>query len=236
MSVMDVLGDVMDVADGEGHERKGRLIITLDGPAASGKSSVARRLARRLGVPFVSSGLLYRAATYLVSDEVNPNDEAAVLDLLAAHEVELIAERGAANLIFVDDVDVSAQLHTTQVDANVSAVARHPEVRAWVNARLREIKGDFVTEGRDMGRVVFPQAAYKFYLSAPAEVRAARRLDERGASLQEVIQALKLRDERDAAQLAPAPDAVHIETERLTLEQVVETLLSHIQPHIQVRR
>ena len=87
MSVMDVLGDVMDVADGEGHERRGRLIITLDGPAASGKSSVARRLAQRLGVPFVSSGLLYRAATYLVSDEVDPNDEAAVLDLLAAHEV-----------------------------------------------------------------------------------------------------------------------------------------------------
>ena len=124
--------------------------------------------------------------------------------------------------------DVSTQLHTTSVDASVSAVARHPGVRDWVNARLREIRGSFVIEGRDMGTVVFPDAAHKFYLSAPAEVRAARRVGEREASLQEVIGALRLRDERDAKQLAPAPDAVHIETQDLTLEQVTRTVLEEV--------
>ncbi len=228
MHFMDVLGEVRRV-DGEDDQKSSRLIVTLDGPAASGKSSVARRVAQALDVPFVSSGLLYRAATYIVLEHnVNPEDEAAVLAFLGRHDVELIARRGAPDRVLFDGEDVSARLHTTSVDANVSAVARHPGVRAWVNARLREIRGSFVIEGRDMGRVVFPNAAHKFYLSAPAEVRAARRVGERDMSLQEVARALKLRDERDAKQLAPAPGAIHIETQDLTLEGVVETVLSKV--------
>ncbi len=228
MYLMDVLGEVRRV-DGEDDQKSGRLIVTLDGPAASGKSSVARRVAQALAVPFVSSGLLYRAATYLVLEHgVNPADEPSVLALLARHDVELVALQGSPDRVLFDGEDISAQLHTTRVDANVSAVARHPGVRAWVNARLREIRGSFVTEGRDMGRVVFPGAAHKFYLSAPAEVRAARRVGERDMSLQEVTKALKLRDERDAGQLTPAPDAVHIETQNLTLEDVVAAILEEV--------
>lgn len=225
---MDVLGDVM-LVDREDNDKSAQFVVTLDGPAASGKSSAARRVAEALDVPFVSSGLLYRAATYLVLKHgVAPTDEAAVLDFLAQHEVELLAKRRAPDRIVFDGEDISSQLHTTSVDANVSTVARHPGVRGWVNARLREIRGSFVIEGRDMGAVVFPHAAHKFYLSAPAEVRAARRLGERGASLPEVTRALKLRDERDKAQLAPAPDAVHIETRDLTLEQVVTAVLQKV--------
>ena len=228
MRVMNALGDVM-LVDREDNGKGAQLIVTLDGPAASGKSSVARRVAQALDVPFVSSGLLYRAATYLVLEYgVEPTDEAAVLDFLAQHDVELFAQRRAPDRILFDSEDVSSQLHTTSVDANVSAIARHPGVRGWVNARLREIRGSFVIEGRDMGAVVFPHAAHKFYLSAPAEVRAARRSGERDSSLPEVTRALKLRDERDKAQLAPAPDAVHIETQDLTLEQVVTAVLQKV--------
>ena len=213
----------------EEDKRGSRLVVTLDGPAASGKSSAARRVAQVLDIPFVSSGLLYRAATHLVlKHNINPADEAAVLASLAGHDVELVALRGAPDRILFDTQDISAQLHTASVDANVSVVARHPGVRAWVNARLREIRGPFVIEGRDMGSVVFPNAAHKFYLSAPAEVRASRRVSERDLSLQEVTAALKLRDARDAAQLAPAPDAVHIETQDLTLEEVVAAVVKEV--------
>ena len=233
MHFMDVLGEVVsrdeEVGQGEVRQGGGREVVTLDGPAASGKSSVARRVAEVLGVPFVSSGLLYRAATYLALNyNVDPKDEAAVLTFLARHEVELVALRGAPDRILFGGEDISAQLHTTAVDANVSAVARHPGVREWVNARLREIRGSFVIEGRDMGAVVFPNAAHKFYLSAPAEVRAARRVNEREESLQEVARAIRLRDERDAKQLAPAPDAVHIETQDLTLEGVAQAVLREV--------
>ena len=228
MNLMDVIGDVVS-AKNRKDKQGGRMIVTLDGPAASGKSSVARRVAQALDVPFVSSGLLYRAATHLVlAHGVDAEDERAVLTFLNQHEVELIALRSAPDRILFDGNDISAQLHTTSVDANVSTIARHPGVRRWVNARLREIRGDFVIEGRDMGAVVFPEAAHKFYLSAPAEVRAARRVNEREGSLREVTRALKLRDERDAAQLAPAPDAVHIETQDLTLEQVTATVLKAV--------
>ena len=228
MDFMDAIGEVRRV-DRDEDKRGSRLIVTLDGPAASGKSSAARRVAQVLGVPFVSSGFLYRAATHLALEHgVDPKDEAAVLAFLAGHDVELVALRGAPDRVMFDGQDISAQLHTTSVDANVSAVARHPGVRAWVNARLREIRGPFVIEGRDMGSAVFPSAAHKFYLSAPAEVRAARRVSERDLSLQEVTAALKLRDARDAAQLAPAPDAVHIETQDLTLEEVVAAVVKEV--------
>ena len=228
MNFMDAIGEVRRV-DRDEDKRGSRLIVTLDGPAASGKSSAARRVAEMLDVPFVSSGLLYRAATHLVLEHgVDPADEAAVLASLDRHDVELVALRGMPDRILLDGQDISAQLHTTSVDANVSAVAQHPGVRAWVNARLREIRGPFVIEGRDMGSAVFPNAAHKFYLSAPAEVRAARRVSERDMSLQEVTAALKLRDARDAKQLAPAPDAVHIETQDLTLEDVVAAVVNRV--------
>ncbi len=204
-------------------------VVTLDGPAASGKSSVAQQVAEALNLPFVSSGLLYRAATLLVlKHRLLPEDEAAVLALLGKHRVELIARTTGSNRILVDGQDVSAQLHTDDVDANVSVVSRHDAVRDWVYKRLREIKGSFVIEGRDMGTVVFPEARHKFYLTASAEVRAKRRVGERAAGLRQITEALKRRDQLDAKQLAPASDALKIDTTELTAEQVVAKVLKQI--------
>lgn len=203
-------------------------IITIDGPAASGKSTVARIVAGRLGIPFVSSGLLYRAATHLVlSEQIAPSDEQRVLACLERYDVDLIAEPDG-NRICIDGRDVSAQLHTDEIDSEVSAVSRHPGLRDWVAARLREIPGPFVIEGRDMGRVVFPAAEHKFFLTAPPEQRALRRVGERAADLAEVAEAIRRRDRLDARQLEPAPDAVHLDTGSRTLEQVVSAVLAEL--------
>ncbi len=200
-------------------------VITLDGPAASGKSSVARLVAEQLGVPYVSSGLLYRAATYLAQTRgVDPHDERAIMHLLDTLQVQLEAAVGVPNRVRVDGV-VLSDLHTDAIDAGVSAVARHPRVRAWVDARLRELAGIFVVEGRDMGTAVFPGAAHKFYLSAPTELRAARRVGERAADLGDVTEALRRRDALDDAQLRPADDAEHLDTRDLTLAEVVARVL-----------
>lgn len=202
-------------------------VITLDGPAASGKSSVAQLVAEALGVPYVSSGLLYRAATCLAqSGGVAPTDEQALLRLLNGVRVGLEARVGLPNRVTVGgDALPDELLHSDAVDAGVSAVAQHPHVRAWVDARLRDLTGTFVVEGRDMGTAVFPNAAYKFYLDAPAEVRAARRTGERRADLAGVAAALKRRDALDAAQLRPADDAQHIDTGELSLQGVVAEVL-----------
>ena len=202
-------------------------VITLDGPAASGKSSVARLVAEALGVPYVSSGLLYRAATYLAqANEVPLTAEGALMGLLAGVQVGLETRVGLPNRIRLGgELLGEGLLHSDRVDAGVSVVARHPQVRAWVDARLRELTGTFVVEGRDMGTAVFPGAAHKFYLDAPAEVRAARRTGERHADLGAVAAALRRRDALDAAQLRPAADARHINTGALPLAGVVDEVL-----------
>ncbi len=202
-------------------------VITLDGPAASGKSSVARLVAEALGVPHVSSGLLYRAATYLAqSGGVPLTDEAGIVELLGSLRVGLETRIGLPNRVTVGgDVLPNERLHSDAVDAGVSEVARQPQVRAWVDARLRELTGKFVVEGRDMGTAVFPDAAHKFYLDAPAEVRAARRTGERRADLAGVAEALRRRDALDAVQLRPAGDARHIDTGGLDLRGVVAEVL-----------
>lgn len=203
-------------------------VVTFDGPAASGKSTVARRVAAALGVPFVSSGLLYRVATLLASvAAVSLDDVEAVLAVLEAHVVELRPGLGG-DAVRVDGVDVTAELHSDAVDAAVSRVAAHPPVRAWVDARLREMPRPFVIDGRDIGSVVFPDAAHKFYLTAAAEVRAARRVGERSGDLADVAAAIRRRDALDARQLAPAPDAQHLDTSALGLDQVVAWVLARL--------
>ncbi len=205
------------------------MIITLDGPAASGKSSAAKEIADGLNIAFVSSGLLYRAATYLtLKNKVSAEHEDEVLALLAKHKVELKAIAKEPNRIFIDDQDISRALHTDDVDANVSAVASLAALRDWVNERLREVEGSFVIEGRDMGKVVFPNAEHKFYLTASARVRAERRVAERDADLEAIEAAIKLRDEKDKKQLAPAEDAIYINTDGLSLAEVVVTVLEQI--------
>jgi CMP/dCMP kinase len=203
-------------------------VVTFDGPAASGKSSAATRVAAAIDLPVVSSGLLYRAATLVVRRAgTDVHDEAAVMSELRLHRVDL-DPTGNGNRLRIDDEDVTTSLHTDEVDALVSAVARHPEVRDWVGERLRAIRPPFVIDGRDMGSVVFPEASHKFYLTASPEVRALRRVGERAADLERVAAAIRRRDDQDAHQLEPAPDAVRIETDALTLDQVVETVLARL--------
>jgi CMP/dCMP kinase len=205
-----------------------RDVVTLDGPAASGKSSVARRVAAALGVPCVSSGLLYRAATSLVADAgIDAGDEAAILATLGRHRVELLPGVDG-DALRIDGIDATRSVQTDTIDAAVSRVAAHGAVRDWVGERLREMPPPFVIDGRDMGSVVFPQARHKFYLDASPEVRAARRVGERSADLAAVAAAIRLRDALDARQLAPAPDAVHLDTGALTLDEVVAWVLSRV--------
>ncbi len=200
----------------------GRPIITLDGPAASGKSSAAKAVAARLGIAYVSSGLLYRAATHMALAEGVPlGDERALLAMLARHDVRLWPDAQRDRLT-VDGEEVAHLLHTDDIDARVSEVARLPGIRAWVTERLRELEGPFVIDGRDMGTTVFPDARWKFYLTASPEVRARRRVGERASDLGAVAEAIRVRDERDAQQSAPAPDAIHVDTGPLTLEAVAD--------------
>ena len=204
-------------------------VVTLDGPAASGKSTVARRVAEALAVPCVSSGLLYRAATALVARVgVDPGDPAAVLAELARHRVELLPGV-AGDVLRIDGEDVTRSVQSDEVDAVVSRVAAHPVVRDWVGERLREMPAPFVIDGRDMGSVVFPRAPHKFYLDASPEVRAARRVGERAADLAVVAEAIRRRDRLDARQLEPAPDAQHLDTGPLTLDEVVDWVLDRIE-------
>lgn len=209
-------------------ERGHRHVVTIDGPAASGKSSVASLVAQRLGIPFVSSGLLYRAVAYLVLEHgAAPADESAVVALLRRHDVALEPRLGG-NRIRIGGTDVTSKLHTDSVDETVSTVAAHPGVRSWVFDELRELCGPFVVEGRDMGTNVFPDARDKFYLTASPEERARRRVGERRGDLSEVAASIRRRDELDARQLAPAPDAVHIDTDDLGLDDVVEAVTARI--------
>jgi CMP/dCMP kinase len=203
-------------------------VVTFDGPAASGKSSVAQRIAAIVDLPVVSSGLLYRAATLVVERaRIGVDDAAAVMRVVGRHHVDLDpATEG--NRVLIDGEDVTEALHTDEVDALVSAVARHGAVRDWVGERLRSIPPPFVIDGRDMGSVVFPDATHKFYLTASPEVRALRRVGERAADLERVAAAIARRDALDANQLRPAADALRIDTDALTLDEVVAIVVDRL--------
>ena len=202
------------------------VIVTIDGVAASGKSSVSGGVARALGVPYVSSGLLYRAAALLALEAgVDLRDAPAVLGLLEGRGVRLepLAE---GNRVWLGQRELTADLHSTRVDKGVSAVAALPDVRAWVDAQLRLLPEPFVAEGRDMGTNVFPQAQAKFYLTASPRVRAERRAKERPEDIPAIEAALTRRDEADRRQITPAADALVIDTGPLDLQGVIDVILS----------
>jgi len=204
------------------------LIITIDGPGASGKSSTARGVAKALGIPYVSSGMLYRAAALAALREgADPADEEAVMEAVGRHAIVLVPDT-EGDRVYMDGEEVTERLHTAEVDRVVSPVAKHPRLRGWVNAHLKKLPPPFVVDGRDMGRVVFPDAPFKFFLWADPEVRARRRAAERGEDPKRVEAELKARDARDQAQTQPAPDAVWIDTSDLTLEEVVARVVGEV--------
>jgi CMP/dCMP kinase len=203
-------------------------VITIDGLAASGKSSVARRVALALGVPYVSSGLLYRAITVAALEAaLDLDDETAILGHLSSSQIRL-EPLAQGNRVWLGDREITDAAHSTQVDATVSRVARHPNVRAWVNSEIRKLPVPFVAEGRDMGAVVFRDTPAKVFLTASPRVRAERRTLERPEDLEAVETALRTRDALDAANSEAAPDAFTLDTSTLTLEQVVAGVLERV--------
>ena len=197
------------------------MIVAIDGPAGAGKSTVARRLAERLGFRYLDTGAMYRALTWLALERDRSLDDGPALGALA-REFPITFETGER--VTIDSVDVTAAIREARIDKIVSSVARHPEVREVMRERQRELgqHGDVVIEGRDIGTVVAPAAEVKVYLNADEDERARRRIAERpGLAADALATDLRLRDERDAAQMQAADDAERIDTTELTIDDVV---------------
>ena len=197
------------------------MIVAIDGPAGAGKSTVARKLAERLGFRYLDTGAMYRALTWLALREGLPLGEPDRLGELARRSPVVFDEVGR---VFIAGSDVTAAIRQSRIDQVVSVVARHHPVREVMRERQRELalQGNAVIEGRDIGTVVAPDAEVKVYLQADPEVRAARRQQERpdiGADA--LATDLRARDKSDRERMQPAEDAVLIDTTGLEVDDVV---------------
>jgi cytidylate kinase len=217
------------------------MVITIDGPAGSGKSTAARRLARELGIAYLDSGATYRAvALKALREGADFADEAALAAIARRADVGLQPQPEGVRVL-LDGRDVSLLVRSPEVSSKASELARLPAVRAVLvelQKRIGRQLGDFVAEGRDQGAVVFPDAAVKFYLDADPQVRARRRHEElqaagQAASEEQVLAEVLRRDERDrtrrASPLAPPPGAVVVDTSGMTIEQMVAVLKRHVE-------
>jgi cytidylate kinase len=208
------------------------MIVAIDGPAGAGKSTVARRLAERLGFRYLDTGAMYRALTWLALQHAIPLDEADRLHDLAAKNPVSFDEQGR---VWIADTDVTASIRQSRIDRQVPVVARHPKVREVMRERQRELgeRGDVVIEGRDIGTVVAPGAEVKIYLKAEQAVRARRRQAERPDIGGDALATdLRLRDESDAARMQPAPDAEQIDTTDLHVDDVVGRIEELVQKRL----
>jgi cytidylate kinase len=200
------------------------MIVAIDGPAGSGKSTVAATLARRLGFRYLDTGAMYRALTWLALREgVALEDGSALAALARAHAVSFDPE----GRVEIAGSDVTAAIREPEIDRRVPVVARNPEVREVMRERQRALGalGDAVIEGRDIGTVVAPQAEVKVFLVAEEAERARRRAaDRRGIEADALVADLRRRDERDAVNTQPAEDALVLDTTELTVDQVVERI------------
>ena len=206
------------------------VVIAIDGPAASGKSSVARALAHRLGFAYVNSGAFYRAVTWFVLEQgIDPAAGSAVADLLERAKVSCYLRDGDSVIEF-DGVDPEPFLRETRINAHVSAVASVPEVRAGLTAKLRALADgrDVVMEGRDIGSAVFPQTAYKFYIDASPEVRAQRRQAQAAGEHDEIAARDRTDSTRRTSPLVIAEDAHVIDSSRLTIDGVVGEIIGRL--------
>jgi len=216
-------------------------VIAIDGPAASGKSTIGKRLADKLGYLFFDTGLMYRAVTWLALQHgLKLSDEAAITNLAESVPIEVQPPSqadGRACDVIVEGVDITWDTRRPEVDANVSVVSAYPGVRRALSAQQRRIgqRGRVVMVGRDIGSVVLPDADLKIYLDASAEERARRRYDEiigRGQSadydeiLTKVIERDRIDSTRDVAPLKIAKDAVVVDSDHLNAEEVFQHILA----------
>ena len=213
------------------------MIITVDGPAGSGKSTVAREVAKALGIAYLDTGATYRAVTLKAMREgVNMKDGAALASIARDADIRLAPAADGLN-VFLDSGDVTKDIRLVEVTENAHYIANEPkarEVLVQLQRRLGRQLGSFVAEGRDQGSVVFPEAEFKFYLDATPEIRARRRYDEliaagQAADFKQVLASINQRDSRDrsrdVAPLVRPLGAVLIDTSGMTVEQVVAAVL-----------
>jgi cytidylate kinase len=200
------------------------MIVAIDGPAGAGKSTVAQRLAERLGFRYLDTGAMYRALTWLAISRSVPLAQGDRLGELAdEYPVILDAQRR----VWIADTDITSSIRKSDIDRLVPVVARHPQVRRVMRVRQRELaeEGNVVIEGRDIGTVVAPDAEVKVYLNAERDVRAKRRMAERPEIGADALATdLRLRDESDAARMQPAEDAIQIDTTGLDVADVVDQI------------
>lgn len=215
------------------------MIITIDGPAGSGKSTAARKLAAKLGVAYLDTGAMYRAIALAVLREgLRLDDEAGLIRVAKASEISL--DCGPTHTrVTLNGHDVSEAIRTMAVSQATNFVARIPQIRRLLVEKQRAIGaelGALVSEGRDQGSVVFPDADLKFFLDAAIEKRAMRRYQElvadgEEASYEMIMQNLQARDGNDRCQWAPLLEpetAIHIDTTQMTIHEVVERLMDEV--------
>jgi len=212
------------------------MIIAFDGPAGSGKSTIAKIISEKLGITYLDTGAMYRAVTlYFLENDVDFNDEKQVEINLEKIELEFINDK-----LYLNNKDVSVQIREKNVNDNVSFVSAIRIVREKMVDLQRKMSGkkSVVLDGRDIGTVVFPNADYKFYITASVDVRARRRYEEElqkgktNISFDEVKKSMENRDyidsNREVTPLKKADDAIEIDTSNMCIEQVLEKILSYI--------
>ncbi len=208
------------------------MIIAMDGPAGTGKSTIASLIAKKLNITYLNSGSFYRALTLALNEAgIDIDDSEKVLDFCKKQKLEYVDSH-----LVLNGVDVESRLHDDSVSKKVAQVSSVVAVRHLVNDRMREITNSLsiICEGRDMTTVVFPNADYKFFLDASIDVQAQRRFDQgvSDMSLEEIKEAIRKRDEIDRNKaegaLKQAEDAIYIDTSALTIEQVCDLILGKI--------